>query len=82
MIKGLKKIAGMSKKLNARYAGWYLQLNYNKKTREAWADEIFSIGQNHYIVYDDQNVLNCGKICKPMKMAEIAEMIAEKEVYA
>ena len=45
-IKGIKKIAGESKGLEGYYSGHYLQLNYDKKTGEAWTDEHVSFGQN------------------------------------
>lgn len=43
-IKGLKKIAGETKIIKGFYSGEYLQLNYNKKTGEAWTDYFYNLG--------------------------------------
>lgn len=77
-IKGLKKIAGESKGLEGYYSGYYLQLNYDKETGEAWTDEHVSFGQNSWTEYKDSSIINCGNISEPMTMKEIRAMIERK----
>lgn len=77
-IKGIKKIAGESKGLEGYYSGHYLQLNYDKKTGEAWTDEHVSFGQNNWTEYNDSSIINCGNICEPVTMEEIRKMIKDK----
>lgn len=69
-IKGLKKIAGISKDLNGRY---HLQLNYDMETCAAWVDQ--HVG-NSWTQYDDENVIFCGNIRHKTTMKEIRDMIA------
>lgn len=83
-VKGLKKIAGETKKLKGFYSGEYLQLNYNKKTGEAWTDYFCSLGQNSWKEYNDSDIINCGNISEKKTMKEIAEIIHEailKDLY-
>lgn len=74
-IKGLKKIAGESKKLSGYYSPEYLQLNYNTKTGEAWTDYHYSIGHNSWTGYNEPDVITCGNITEPKTQKEIAAMI-------
>lgn len=74
-IKGLKKIAGETKDLKGFYSGEYLQLNYNKKTGEAWTDYFCSLGQNSWKEYHNSDIINCGNISEKKTMQEIKEMI-------
>ena len=74
-IKGLKKIAGESKKLTGFYSPEYLQLNYDRTTGEAWSDYHYSIGHNSRTEYHDNNILNCGIITERKTQLELAEMI-------
>ncbi len=78
-IKGLKRIAGESKKLSGYYAPEYLQLNYNTTTGEAWTDYHYSIGHNSWTEYNEPEILNCGNITEPKTQKELAEMIQRKE---
>lgn len=74
-VKGLKKIAGETKNLKGFYSCEYLQLNYNKKTGEAWTDYLCSLGQNSWKEYNDSDIINCGNISEKKTMEEIKEMI-------
>lgn len=75
VIKGLKKIAGESKWLKGYYSGEYLQINYDKSTGEAWSDYHYSLGQNEWSHYHDNNIINCGNIADPVSMADLREFI-------
>lgn len=74
-VKGLKKIAGETKNLKGFYSGEYLQLNYNKKTGEAWTDFFCNLGQNSWKDYNDSDIIKCGNISEKKTMKEIKEMI-------
>ena len=76
-IKGLKKIAGESKKLSGFYSPEYLQLNYNKTTGEAWTNHHYSIGHNSWTEYTEPDVIACGNITEPKTQKELAAMIHE-----
>ena len=76
-IKGIKKIAGESKSLGGYYSGQYLQVNYDRKTGEAWTDLHCSFGQNSWSQYHDSNIINCGNISEPTTMARSKEMLEE-----
>lgn len=73
-IKGLKKIAGESKNLDS---GCHLQVLYDMKTCEAWAD--YHVGES-WSVYNDDNVITCGRLYERATMCEIRQMI-EFKVY-
>ena len=74
-ITGIKKIAGQTKNLKGYYDSHYYQLNYNLKTGEAWTNEHCSYGCNSWTEYDDENIICCGNLRKPMTMTEIREQI-------
>lgn len=71
-IKGIKKIASESKHLAV---GCYLQVNYDVRTHEVWTNYLCGFGNNSWVEYHDENVINCGNIHHPMTMKEIKEMI-------
>ena len=81
-IKGLRAIAGASKDLHGYYSGYYLQVNYNRATGEAWYDEHVSLGQNSWTQYDDRDIVNCGNISEPMTMAGLRDIIEQAVKYA
>lgn len=74
-IKGLKKIAGESKNLTGYYSPEYLQINFDRKTGEAWSNYHYSIGGNSWTQYHESGIVNCGTIHEPKTMREIREMI-------
>ena len=74
-IKGIKKIAGERKNLAPNC---YLQLNYDMKTHKAWTNFLYGFGYNSWVVYHDDNVINCGNISRPKTMKEIEEIIINK----
>lgn len=74
-ITGLRKIASDSKNLTDYYSGHYIQINYDLTTGEAWGDYHYSLGQNSFSVYHDQNIVVCGNISTPHTMQQIADLI-------
>lgn len=70
-IKGLKRIAGESRGMNGRYC---LQINYDRKTCEAWVDQ--HVG-NGWTEYNDENIILCGVITRKTTMKEIRDMITK-----
>lgn len=80
-IKGLKKIAGESKSLTGYYSPEYLQINFDRKTGEAWTDYFYCIGQTSRRYYQDENILFCGTISNPATMQEIRELIENTVMY-
>lgn len=74
-MSGLRKVAGETRSLSGPYSPEYLQLNYDRSTGEVWTDFFSSIGHNNWTQYQDENVLNCGNLCSPYTMQEIADAI-------
>lgn len=74
-MSGLRTVAGETKSLSGPYSPEYLQLNYDRSTGEVWTDFFFSVGHNDWAVYHDKNILNCGNLCSPHTMQEIADAI-------
>ena len=74
-MSGLRIVAGETKSLSGPYSPEYLQLSYDRSTGEVWTDFFVSIGHNDWAVYHDENVLNCGNLCSPYTMQEIADAI-------
>ena len=74
IIKGLKKVAGESKRLkNNRYNN-YFQVNYDLSTKEIFIDE--HSGFNHFqTFYNNSDIVNCGNIYKQTTMRELREMV-------
>lgn len=71
-IKGLKKIAGESKKLKR---GCYLQVNYDTKSRQVWADYIADFTHNSWVQYADPNVIRICNVVRPITMEELEDVI-------
>ena len=74
-MSGLRTLAGETKSLTGSYSPEYLQLTYDRSTGEVWTDFFFSVGHNDWAVYHDKNVLNCGNLCTPHTMQELANII-------
>lgn len=73
-IKGLKKVAGETKRYLGKDDAAYLQLNYDKRTGELWTDYHYSY--NYWIAdYEDEAIEFCGMLRSPMTMAEIREIV-------
>lgn len=75
MIKGIRKICSESKSLKGFYSGEYLQVNYDRKTGEAWTDYHYNLGHNNQTLYNNPDIIVCGIITKPVTMKTIETMI-------
>ena len=71
-IKGLKKVAGMTKRLAGNDNS--VQVFYNTQTHEAWGVE--HVGAS-WTQYDSRDVVSCGHLRAPATMQEIEEMVAD-----
>lgn len=72
---GIKAAAGATKNLNGYYSGEYVELFVDKSSGKVWIVYQYSIGQNTWTHYDDNNIIKCGNISSPATMSEIKEMI-------
>ena len=80
-ITGIKKVAGESKSLRGPYSSIYLQLNYDRETGEVWTDEFVDSNYSFRHIYHNENIINCGIICDPVRMNEIREMVEQACAY-
>lgn len=76
---GLKKASGETKNYGY-YSGKYNEIFYNRKTGEVWAKFQYSLGQNSYTVYDDEDhaIIKICNASEHMTMQELADRIAEE----
>ena len=74
-IKGLKSVCSDSQLLKNRNDGCYLQLNYDLKKNEVFADFLCSLGHNDWKEYDDSNIIFIGLIDTPMSMRRIEALV-------
>ena len=77
-MKGLKKTAGETKGLKGYYSGEYLEIFYDKEKKEVWGKYHYSLGQNSWTEYQDENIIKICTTSEPMTMKEIEEQIKEK----
>lgn len=73
---GLKKASGDTKTLRGYNSGEYVELFFDRATGEVWTKYQYSLGQNTWTVYDDDNVVKIGNFSAPATMQEIADAIA------
>lgn len=73
---GLKAASGDTKSLRGYYSGEYVELFFDLATGEVWTKYQYSLGQNTWTVYDDDNVVKIGNFSGPATMQEIADAIA------
>lgn len=74
-IKGIKAVCSDSHLLKNRNDGCYLQLNYDLKKNEVFADFLCSLGHNDWKEYDDSNIIFIGLIDTPMSMRRIEALV-------
>lgn len=74
-IKGIKAVCSDSQLLKNRNDGCYLQLNYDLKKNEVFADFLCSLGHNDWKEYDDSNIILIGLIDTPMSMRRIEALV-------
>lgn len=77
-IKGIKAVCSDSQLLKNRNDGCYLQLNYDPKKNEVFADFLCSLGHNDWKEYDDSNIILIGFIDAPMAKKDIEALIIRK----
>lgn len=70
-FKGVRKVVSDSKGMGGRY---HLQLNYNVRTGEVWADQCVG---NHWVRYSDRDIYCCGYIYDKITMNEVKVTIRE-----
>lgn len=72
-LRGIKKVAGMSKRCG--YCGYNLQINLVKSENRIYADEIIGFGR---VAYDDDDIEVIAYIREPVTMSEIEDLIDMK----
>ena len=75
--KGIKKLAVDSHFLDGDKAK-YIEIFYNKKTKDIWGCFHCSVGGNSWTKYYNKNIILVGTIREPKKMAEIMEMLEDE----
>lgn len=77
-MKGLRKTCSETKNLKGYYSGEYLEIFYDKETKEVWGIYHYSLGQNEWTVYHEENIIKICTTSEPMTTREIKEKIEEK----
>lgn len=80
-IECVEWVSKTSKHLNEYHSGEFFRLNYNLETGAVWVNFMKLSEKNHYCIYPDGNVLNCGDILEPVTEKEVMEMV-ERAVSA
>ncbi len=75
---GLKAASGDTKNLRGYYSGEYVELFFDRQTGEVWTKYQYSLGQNSWTVYHDDNVVKIANFSAPATMQEIADAIASR----
>ncbi len=75
---GLKAASGDTKSLRGYYSGSYVEVFFDRQTGEVWTKYQYSLGQNSWTVYHDDNVVKIGNFSAPATMQEIADAIASR----
>lgn len=80
IIKGLKKVAGESKRLTYNNnCNEYLQINYDMESKEIFTN--LHSGFNHFqTFYNNPDIINCGNIHEQKTMKELREIV-ENGIY-
>lgn len=78
-INGIKKMAGESKCLEKMGLGWHMQVMFDKHTHNVFLSDLLST--ESYVVYHDENIVNCGSIYGKATMKELREIIEEGICY-
>lgn len=71
---GLADAAIATRELDV-YGEEHVQLNYNIIEDKVWLDRLDSPSRKSAIVYDDENIINCGILSHPFTRAEIRAQI-------
>lgn len=70
-------VSKSSKFLTEYSCGEFFRLNYNMDTGVAWVNFMKLSEKNHFCIYPDGNVLNCGDITKPLTKNQVVQMIKD-----
>lgn len=73
-IKGLKKASGETRNYGA-YSGKYDEVFYDRTTGEVWTKFHYSLGENEWTVYHDENIVKVCNTSRHMTMQEIMDAI-------
>lgn len=71
---GLADAAIATRELDV-YGEEHVQLNYNIIEDKVWLDRLDSPSRKSAIIYDDENIINCGILSHPSTRAEIRAQI-------
>ena len=71
---GLADAAIATRELDV-YGEEHVQLNYNIIEDKVWLDRMDSPSRKSAIIYDDENIINCGILSHPSTRAEIRAQI-------
>lgn len=74
IYEGLADAAIATRELDV-YGEEHVQLNYNIIEDKVWLDHLDSPSRKSAIVYDDENIINCGILSHPSTRAEIRAQI-------
>lgn len=74
-MKGLKKVAGYSKKLKGYYDSHYLQLFYDKENDEVFYEEHCDFGHSSRLIFEDKDIISLGILTTPHSMKEIEQLV-------
>ena len=72
---GIKKASGETQDYGD-YSGKYDEIFYDRKTGEIWTKFQYSLGQNSWTQYHDENIIKICNTTRHMTMQEIADAIA------
>ena len=74
IYEGLADAAIATRELDV-YGEEHVQLNYNIIEDKVWLDRLDSPSRKSAIIYDDENIINCGILSHPSTRAEIRAQI-------
>lgn len=80
-ITGIKRVAGLSKRLTgpygANYLGVYITMD-NPGLWRVWGEEFVDLGRTWRIVPHTDNCISVGIVDTPISMAELKQMVIDK----
>ena len=74
---GLRKTSGMTED-HGFYSGLYVEIFYDKSDGRVWGIDQYSLGQNIWTVYEDENIVKICNASMHMTMQEIADVIKQE----
>ena len=73
-IKGLKRASGNTSNYGC-YSPQYDEIFYDRETGEVWTKYQYSLGQNSWTQYNNENIIKVCNTQRHMSMQEIADAI-------